>query len=330
MELRQIRYFIHVASLRSFTKAARVLNVAQPALSRHIQSLEDELRTQLLFRTTRGVVPTDAGVALMQLGESVLAFVEQMREEVSRAADVPSGKVIVGMPQSISPSLAPLLMEACRTRLPKVQLRVTEGLSVFLEEWLNVAKIDVALMTNPGKVLTLHTSLLAREHMVLVGKADNMPASKSKIALADIAKFPLLIAHGFRRLIDQWTEPRGIKLNYVMELDSITIIKEMIKRGFGYSILPYATVHAEALSGDLGVTPITDPTITRDFVVAVNARRPLSAAVKAVRELIVEKLAEIELQPRDKRVQAPSHPKQARISKRIKRDRARNKKARAS
>ncbi len=298
MELRQIRYFIHVASLRSFTKAARVLNVAQPALSRHIQSLEDELRTQLLFRTTRGVVPTDAGAALMRMGESLLAFVEQMREEVSRAAEVPSGNVIVGMPQSISPSLAPLLMEECRARLPKVGLRITEGLSVFLEEWLNVAKIDVALMTNPGKVLTLHTSLVAQEHMVLVGAAKSMKADENKIALADIVKLPLLIAHGFRRLIDQWTEPRGIKLNYVMELDSITIIKEMIKRGFGYSILPYATVHSEALSGDLGVTRIVDPTVTRDFVVAVNARRPLSAAVKAVRDVIVEKLNEIELQPR--------------------------------
>ena len=330
MELRQIRYFIHVASLRSFTKAARVLNVAQPALSRHIQSLEDELRTQLLFRTTRGVVPTDAGVALMQMGESVLAFVEQMREEVSRAADIPSGKVIVGMPQSISPSIAPPLMEACRTRLPKVELRVTEGLSVFLEEWLNVAKIDVALMTDPGKVLTLHTSLLAREHMVLVGNADNMPANRAKIALADIAKFPVLIAHGFRRLIDQWTEPRGIKLNYVMELDSITIIKEMIKRGFGYSILPYATVHAEAQSGDLEVMPIIDPTITRDFVVAVNARRPLSAAVKAVRELIVEKLAEIQLHPQERRVVPPSRQKRSAIPKTVKRSRLRKKKAKAS
>ena len=161
MELRQIRYFIHVASLRSFTKAARALNVAQPALSRHIQSLEDELRTQLLFRTTRGVVPTDAGSALLRMGESLLAFVEQMREEVSRAADVPSGNVIVGMPQSISLALAPLLMEECRSRLPMVRLRVTEGLSIFLEEWLNVAKIDVALMTNPGKILMLHTSLVA-------------------------------------------------------------------------------------------------------------------------------------------------------------------------
>jgi LysR family transcriptional regulator, nitrogen assimilation regulatory protein len=325
MELRQIRYFIHVASLRSFTKAARVLNVAQPALSRHVQSLEDELRTQLLFRTTRGVEPTDAGVALMQMGESVLAFVEQMREEVSRAADIPSGRVIVGMPQSISPALAPLLMEACRTRLPKVQLRVTEGLSVFLEEWLNVAKIDVALMTNPGKVLTLHTSLLAREHMVLVGKANNMPANGGKIPLANIAKLPVLIAHGFRRLIDQWTEPRGIKLNYVMELDSITIIKEMIKRGFGYSILPYATVHPEALSGDLGVMPIVDPTMTRDFVIAVNARRPLSAAVKAVRELIVEKLAEIELQPREKNATALGRPKRSDVTKKAKRARVRNK-----
>ena len=324
MELRQIRYFIHVAGLRSFTKAARMLNVAQPALSRHIQSLEDELRTQLLFRTTRGVVPTDAGTALMKMGESVLAFVEQIREEVSRAADSPAGNVIIGMPQSISPSLAPLVMEACRARFPKVELRITEGLSVFLEEWLNIAKIDIALMTNPGKVLTLHTSLLAREHMVLVGKAGNMPANLGQIALADIAKLPLLIAHGFRRLIDQWTEPRGIKLDYVMELDSITIIKEMIKRGFGYSILPYATVHPEALNGDLGVMPIVDPTVTRDFVIAVNARRPLSAAVKAVRELIVEKLAEIELQPREKRVTPPTRPKRSGTPKTAKPTRVRN------
>ena len=324
MELRQIRYFIHVASLRSFTKAARMLNVAQPALSRHIQSLEDELRTQLLFRTTRGVVPTDAGIALMKMGESVLKFVEQIREEVSRAADSPAGNVIIGMPRSISPSLAPLVMEACRARFPKVELRITEGLSVFLEEWLNIAKIDIALMTNPGKVLTLHTSLLAREHMVLVGNAGNMPANRGQIALADIAKLPLLIAHGFRRLIDQWTEPRGIKLDYVMELDSITIIKEMIKRGFGYSILPYATVHPEALNGDLGVMPIVDPTVTRDFVIAVNARRPLSAAIKAVRELIVEKLAEIELQPREKRVTLPIRPKRSGTPKTAKPARVRN------
>lgn len=321
MELRQIRYFIHVASLRSFTKAARALNVAQPALSRHIQSLEDELRTQLLFRTTRGVVPTDAGAALLRMGESLLAFVEQMREEVSRAADVPSGNVIVGMPQSISLALAPLLMEECRSRLPMVRLRVTEGLSIFLEEWLNVAKIDVALMTNPGKILMLHTSLVAKEHMVLVGGAGNMPPERKDIALADIANLPLLIAHGFRRLVDQWTKPRGIKLDYVMELDSITIIKEMIKRGFGYSILPYATVHAEALSGDLGVMPIVDPTVTREFVVAVNARRPLSAAVKAVSDVIVEKLAEIELQPRDKQVVSSTRASRSTMGKKTKRAR---------
>ena len=322
MELRQIRYFIHVASLRSFTKAARALNVAQPALSRHIQSLEGELRIKLLFRTTRGVVPTDAGVALMRMGESVLAYVEQMREEVSRAADVPSGNVIVGMPQSISLTLAPILMEACQSRLPKVNLRLTEGMSAFLEEWLNIAKIDVALMTNPGKVLTLHTSIVAREHMVLVGSAGNMPANRSTIPLADIAHLPLLIAHDFRRMIDQWTEPRGIKLDYTMELDSSTVLKAMIKRGFGYSILPYAAVHSEALNGDLGVMPIVDPTMSRDLVIAVNARRPLSAAVRAVRDLIVEKLSEIELQPPDVRVAPPVRTARTGAPKKSKRPRS--------
>jgi len=99
----------------------------------------------------------------------------------------------------------------------------------------------------------------------------------------------------------------------------------MIKRGFGYSILPYATVHPEALSGDLGVMPIVDPTMTRDFVIAVNARRPLSAAVKAVRELIVEKLAEIELQPREKIARPLTRPKRSDVTNKVKRARVRNK-----
>lgn len=68
MDIRQIRYFIHVAGLRSFSKAAKVLNVAQPSVSRQIQTLEEELHTQLLFRTTRGVEPTEAGLVLLRMG----------------------------------------------------------------------------------------------------------------------------------------------------------------------------------------------------------------------------------------------------------------------
>jgi LysR family nitrogen assimilation transcriptional regulator len=107
LEFKQIRYFISVASLRSFSKAARALNVAQPALSRQVQTLEAELRTQLLFRTTRGVVPTEAGLTLVKMGESLLGYVTQLREEVSRAAEYPMDDVVVGMPQPISPALAP-------------------------------------------------------------------------------------------------------------------------------------------------------------------------------------------------------------------------------
>lgn len=152
-----------------------------------------------------------------------------------------------------------------------------------------------------------------------------MPANRSEIALADIAQLPLMIAHDFRRMIDRWTEPRGIKLDYIMELDSSIVLKAMIKRGFGYAILPYAAVHAETLNGELGVMPIVDPTMTRDLVIAVNARRPLSAAVRAVRDLIVEKLAEIELQPRDIRVAPPVRAVRTGASKKPKRPRSRKK-----
>jgi LysR family nitrogen assimilation transcriptional regulator len=133
--------------------------------------------------------------------------------------------------------------------------------------------------------------------MVLVGSVENLPSNRDEIALSDLVELPLVIAHGFRRLVDRWAEPRGIKLNYVMELDSIAIIKEMIMRGFGYSIIPYSTVHREALNGDLGILPIVEPRITRDLVLTVNARRPLSAAIKAVCKIVVDRIKDIEVSP---------------------------------
>lgn len=300
MELRQIRYFVQVANLRSFSKAARVLNVAQSALSRHIQALEAELGTPLLLRTTRGVETTQAGRTLVLMGEPLLQSVAQMREAVSRAAAMPSGEVVVGMPQSISPVLAPLILHECAKTYPKLAIHVMEGLSVFFAEWLHQGKIDLAVMTNFGEVDGVRTSHLAFEELVFVSSyergSERRPAGV--ISFAEVAATPIVLSSQFRRLIDRATKASGQSLNVAIELDSIAIIKEIVSSTPHCSILPYASVRREALEGHLRVASIVDPPIWRELVLGLNARMASPAAVQAVGKVIGACIKSIELSPK--------------------------------
>lgn len=298
MELRQIRYFIHVVRLKSVSKAARSLNMAQPALSRHIHALELHLRTPLLIRTPRGVIPTDAGTRLMKLGESLLGLVDQIREEVKSSPDRIAGHVVIGMPQSVSTMLAPAVIEHCQKHYPEVSLRITEGLSIFLEEWLNQGRIDIAVVTRPTEVSAIDFIPLVREQMVLIGSPRHLPAGRTEVRLAELEPLPFIMADGFRKLIEPWTSRLDIKLNYIMEVDSAVLIKELVSQGLAFSIAPYGFVHKDVLNGDLGVLPIVDPPITRDLVLAHNSRAQMSPAVKIVRQVVADCAIKMDVAPR--------------------------------
>ncbi len=304
MELRQIRYFIQVVKLKSVTKAARALNMAQPALSRHIHALEYHFRTPLLVRTTRGVVPTEAGAKLATLGESLLGLVDQIREQVERSPEHIAGHVVIGMPQSVAGILAPAIIDYCQQNFPEISLRITEGLSIFLEEWLSQGKIDLAVLTRPTEASAIEYTPLVREQMVLVGSPKRMPTGITEIHFPDLAPFPFVIADGFRKLVDPWAARLDIKFDYVIEVDSIVLIKELVTRGLAFSIVPYGFVHKDVLNGTLGALPIVDPPITRDLVLAFNTRRTMSAATKIVRQITAERAVELEVTS-SRRVYAP-------------------------
>lgn len=286
MDVRQIRYFVYVAKLRSFSKAAQVLNVAQPALSRQIQLLEDELRVKLLFRTTRGVQPTDAGLTLLEMGQTLLSYVEQMREAVTHSSRHPHGSVTLGVPPSLSSTLGQAVVEECRRAYPDVDLRVTEGLSVFLQEWLKLGRIDIAILTEDDEIASLTNTPLAVEDMMLVGGAGLAQPGRDTIPLAEVAQLDLTLTQGFRRIVDRCIEPTGVQLHYVGEFNSIPILKELLASGFCTTILPCTLVRQRGFSDNLTVLRITDPALERILVTSVNPARPLTSAIKAVRETI--------------------------------------------
>ena len=129
MDLKQLEYFVRVAELGSFTRAAISLDVAQPALSRQVRLLEVELRQTLLTRNGRGAVPTEAGQLLLEHGRGILHQVALAREELGAARGALAGRVSIGLPPSLSRLITVPLTHAFRKALPQAQLTLTEGFS---------------------------------------------------------------------------------------------------------------------------------------------------------------------------------------------------------
>lgn len=132
MDLRQLEYFVRVAELGSFSRAALALDVAQPALSRQVRLLEVELRQNLLTRHGRGAMPTEAGQVLLEHARGILHQIEHARDELARLRGGLAGRVTLGLPPSVARALAVPLVQAFGRQLPEAQLSITEALSASM------------------------------------------------------------------------------------------------------------------------------------------------------------------------------------------------------
>jgi LysR family nitrogen assimilation transcriptional regulator len=149
MNLKHLESFVRVAELGSFSKAARVLDIAQPALSRQVRALETDLRETLLLRNGRGATLTDAGRRLFEHGVQILQRVSQAREDLGAQRDAAVGHVTIGLPPSIGRRLTLPLIEGFREHLPRARLTIVEGLSASIAEWIASGRADLGLLYNP-------------------------------------------------------------------------------------------------------------------------------------------------------------------------------------
>ncbi|MEZ5613748.1 MAG: LysR substrate-binding domain-containing protein [Rhodocyclaceae bacterium] len=171
MNLRQLEYFVAVAELGSFSKAAVILNVAQPALSRQVRLLETDLHVTLLVRNGRGVVLTEAGKRLFDHSVGILQLVSRVREDIEASRDEPAGRIVVGLPPSMGRLLTLPLVEGFRRTLPKARLAIVEGLTAHLAEWISTGRVDLGLLHNPEPQSALEVMPVLEEPLGLVSPA---------------------------------------------------------------------------------------------------------------------------------------------------------------
>ena len=172
VNLKQLEYFVAVAELGSFSKAAVILNIAQPALSRQVRLLETDLHVTLLMRNGRGVVLTEAGKRLFDHSVGILQLMSRVREDIEASRDEPAGRIVVGLPPSMGRLLTLPLVEGFRRALPKARLAIVEGLTTHLAEWISTGRVDIGLLHNPEPQPVLEVTPVLEEPLGLVSLAE--------------------------------------------------------------------------------------------------------------------------------------------------------------
>jgi LysR family nitrogen assimilation transcriptional regulator len=280
MKLNQLRYFMHVAELGSFSKAATHLRIAQPALSRQIKMLEDELGVTLLLRDGRGAKLTPVGQDLLNGSVKLFKMLSDLRETVSAKADLVDGVVTIGVPPSVGAAIIPQVLVTCKQTYPHLVIRVMESSSMpVLEEWLASGRIDFAVL---NAAVTTSQSLKAdrlySELLYFVGHPDHAEwISPEPITLTACARAPIVVAspaHGIRMMLDRACKELDVDLNGEFEVDSIAVMREMARRGAAFAILPFSVAQPDIEAGRLFGRRIIEPQLVREMLIATSTERP--------------------------------------------------------
>lgn len=305
MDLKQLEYFVRVAELGSFTRASIALDIAQPALSRQIRLLEVELRQNLLTRTGRGAIPTEAGKLLLKHGRGILHQVEVAREELGAVRGGLAGRVSIGLPPSLSKLITVPLTQAFRQQLPHAQLTLTEGFSMLMQEGLRVGNLDMAVLYNSERSPELETTTLHSEELVLISRKGSIKAPVKKgstgkrqpISLAEVATLPLILPsrpNAFRILIEGEMITIGCKPQISLEVDGLNAILSLVREGMGHAVLPSYTLSNVEDTAQFSLRSIRSPRIMSELMLVRSARRASTdtqkMAIDVVKAVVVEAL----------------------------------------
>ena len=305
IDLRQLECFCAVVRSGSVSRAAAALGISQPALSRQIQRLEENVGSQLLYRNGRGVMLTAGG---MRFHESAAELIDRLKDACQTAAgdaSQPSGTVAVGLLSSMSGLIGAPVFQKLKARWPAIKLNLVEGFSGHVHEWLLAGRLDLAILHDACHSPSIAVEHLLSEDLFLVGRdvpqTPGLDPNKETIPFEDLRALRLLVTgpdHGLRREINRISADAGLSLQIESDIDSLLAQTELMHRGFGYGILPIGCVYRAIAEGSLKALRIVRPNIVNRLVLTSANNRPMSAAMREVRAAIREEIALVAQQQR--------------------------------
>jgi LysR family nitrogen assimilation transcriptional regulator len=294
MDTRALRYFQVVAEYGSYSRGAEWLRISQPAVSRQVARLEEDLGCRLFRRTGHGVTLTEAGRVLLEHAQSAFRTLEQARAEIRGALRGPTGSLALAVPPAAGRWLVPPLVGRMAQALPGVRLRVLGGFSGTIEDWLVRGRVDLALVHDPLPRPGFSVTPLAEEEVCLVGLPGAPGMSRRFLRPADLLRLPLVLPgrpNASRRLLDAWLAGEGGAPPPRVEADDHGVTRALLLAGAGYTLLTRGGFAPEAERGELAGVPFR-PRVVWTLALVAAASPATPEIVEPVAALMREVVAE--------------------------------------
>jgi LysR family transcriptional regulator, nitrogen assimilation regulatory protein len=290
VNLRALKYFVAIADAGSLTAAAEAIAIAQPALSRQLRELENDLGVQLLHRTSRGVRLTQAGATLYESAYRILAEAERVREQLT-GQHTEQASVVLGTTPTLASLLVPGVFARCQRSLGGVKLTVREAFTPVLLDWLERGVVDLAVVTNPepGRSITMHA--LLGEPFALISQAARQVSPT--VSLSQLARIPLLMTTIHRGIIERQIAPMGGHLNVHAQIDSVDSIRELVLQGQGSTLMPVSVFKDPRVRRRVTMSEVSGVQLNRLLVMATRIKREENSALSVLKDLVVSELAEL-------------------------------------
>jgi DNA-binding transcriptional LysR family regulator len=287
VSIRQIQAFVTLADERSFTRAAGLTHLSQPAFSALIRALEDSLGARLFHRTTRSVALTAEGQVFAESARRLLRDAEQAFGDVRDHAARRRGRVSVAVLPSLAAGWLPALLARFHAAHPGIALDVADVLSEACIEQVLSGRADFALASTRSESTELRTEPFCSDDFHVVCRRDHALATRRRLSLADLAPFPIVQlarSSSVRQYLEAAIYPS--QLRTVMELDQLSTVAGMVKAGLGLSVVPTLTLfHFE--SDELVTLPLQAPGLRRQEFIVRRRDRALSSAAQALHEAVL-------------------------------------------
>jgi LysR family nitrogen assimilation transcriptional regulator len=284
MNLKRVELFMQVAEFGSFSKAATVIGIAQPALGRQIQKLEEEYGFRLFYRHGRGISLTHEGEIFLERVRPIIRQLESIPADIHAEHLSPQGIVTVGLTPTVSNFFGLRFLRAMREKYPQLQVNIVSGYSGYVHEWVVDGRVDMAVLHDTRRSSSVAVEPLAAAELFLVQPtvrtAFQLPVQHS---LAAISALPLVLPsknHGLRRTLEHAASVIGARLNVQFEVDTLELMKEIVVSGMACTVLAKPAILSEIAKGELSASRIDGVHLYTKLVLAIATHRPVTRAIR--------------------------------------------------
>lgn len=273
MELKRLRYFLRIAEEGSLGRASNALGIAQPALSRQMRMLEGEFGAPLFHRTRNGMQLTEEGAQLRAAVTGPLRLLELATQNARSVSGKVEYSVALGLPPMIAYVAAQALVQRFDATMPSIKLSLVEDQTDQLVDKLLKGEIDLAFLYGQLPDDRLFGGEMLDEDIVLVGAGALKLSPDEAVPFKTLAELPLILPrahHGIRSLVEKLAVRENIALDIRFETDSLQILKDLVKSGFGYGILPVSAFQRDYEAGTLSYARIAGPDMVHRVILAIR------------------------------------------------------------